>query len=122
MGKLSTHVLDTMHGGPAKGVKIELYAAGETRKLLKTDTTNADGRCDTPLLGPDERNRFSRGRLLCRQRRGDAQSSVCRSSRYPVRHRKPQRKLSRPPGGHPLDILHLSRQLMHASPVPNLGK
>lgn len=54
MGKLSTHVLDTMHGGPAEGVKIELYAAGETRKLLKTETTNADGRCDTPLLDPDE--------------------------------------------------------------------
>lgn len=54
MGKLSTHVLDTMHGGPAQGIKIELYSAGETRKLLKTDTTNVDGRCNTPLLGPDE--------------------------------------------------------------------
>ncbi|HBT31590.1 MAG TPA: hydroxyisourate hydrolase [Pusillimonas sp.] len=54
MGKLSTHVLDTMHGGPAQGVKIELYAAGNTRKLLKTVTTNNDGRCDAPLLGPDE--------------------------------------------------------------------
>jgi 5-hydroxyisourate hydrolase len=54
MGKLSTHVLDTMHGGPAQGVKIELYAVGDSRKLLKTDTTNVDGRCDAPLLGSDE--------------------------------------------------------------------
>lgn len=54
MGKLSTHVLDTMHGGPAQDVKIELYAAVNPRKLLKTVTTNSDGRCDAPLLGPDE--------------------------------------------------------------------
>jgi len=51
MGKLSTHVLDTAHGRPAAGVAIELYAVhGGERTLLKTDTTNRDGRCDAPLL------------------------------------------------------------------------
>lgn len=51
MGRLSTHVLDTMHGKPAAGVEIELYAVdGETRRLVKRATTNADGRTDAPLL------------------------------------------------------------------------
>lgn len=51
MGKLSTHVLDTMHGTPAGGVTIDLYALdGAQRKHLAQVTTNADGRCDQPLL------------------------------------------------------------------------
>ena len=51
MAKLSTHVLDTAHGRPAAGVQIELYAVeGTGRILLTTDTTDADGRCSTPLL------------------------------------------------------------------------
>jgi 5-hydroxyisourate hydrolase len=51
MGKLSTHVLDTAHGRPAAGVAIALYAidAG-SRTLLAQARTNADGRCDAPLL------------------------------------------------------------------------
>lgn len=51
MARLSTHVLDTMHGKPAAGVTIELYALdGAARRLVKTVTTNADGRTDAPLL------------------------------------------------------------------------
>ncbi|WP_341915317.1 hydroxyisourate hydrolase [Ferrovibrio terrae] len=51
MARLSTHVLDTMHGKPAAGVTIELYALdGDARRLVKTVTTNADGRTDAPLL------------------------------------------------------------------------
>jgi 5-hydroxyisourate hydrolase len=54
MGKLSTHVLDTTQGKPGAGVRIELYRVGAGgRALLKTDTTNADGRCGTPLLEGD---------------------------------------------------------------------
>ena len=54
MGKLSTHVLDTTRGKPGAGVRIELYAVGPSeRRLLKVDTTNSDGRCDTPLLEGD---------------------------------------------------------------------
>jgi 5-hydroxyisourate hydrolase len=54
MGKLSTHVLDTAHGRPAAGVAIALYAIeGETRTLLTQASTNADGRCDAPLLSGD---------------------------------------------------------------------
>lgn len=54
MGKLSTHVLDTTQGKPGAGVKVELYAVGEgKRKLIKTETTNQDGRCNTPLLEGD---------------------------------------------------------------------
>ena len=51
MGKLSTHVLDITQGKPAAGVKVALYAVGaQGRTLIKTDVTNADGRCSAPLL------------------------------------------------------------------------
>ena len=54
MGKLSTHVLDTAHGRPAAGVAIALYAVdGDSRTLLVRAATNADGRCDGPLLEGD---------------------------------------------------------------------
>jgi 5-hydroxyisourate hydrolase len=54
MGKLSTHVLDTANGRPAAGVRVELYALdGSKRTLLRQETTNADGRCASPLLEGD---------------------------------------------------------------------
>jgi 5-hydroxyisourate hydrolase len=49
--KLSTHVLDLTTGKPAAGLRIDLFSAGT---LLKTVTTNAEGRTDTPLLTGDE--------------------------------------------------------------------
>jgi 5-hydroxyisourate hydrolase len=56
MGRLSTHVLDTAKGIPAKGVSIDLYYLGEkdARTLLKSVSTNADGRTDEPLLSDGE--------------------------------------------------------------------
>lgn len=52
MGKLSTHVLNTMHGIPAAGVLIDLYAVHDDgqRQLINQHSTNIDGRCDQPLL------------------------------------------------------------------------
>ena len=47
MGRLSTHILDTVHGGPAPGVTIELFENGQ---LIKSVRTNSDGRTDEPLL------------------------------------------------------------------------
>src|SRR5690348_2631859 len=53
--KLSTHVLDTVHGCPAEGMKIELRSLnGKDPVLLKTVWTNKDGRVDAPLLAGDE--------------------------------------------------------------------
>jgi 2-oxo-4-hydroxy-4-carboxy-5-ureidoimidazoline decarboxylase len=50
-GRLSTHVLDTMTGKPAAGIKLSLYEVGASaRSLLKTAATNGDGRTDKPLL------------------------------------------------------------------------
>ncbi|SRR5882724_9872489 len=55
MGRLSTHVLDTANGKPAAGVELRLYSLhGDGRKILKSATTNADGRTDAPLLIGDE--------------------------------------------------------------------
>ncbi|MCR5856137.1 hydroxyisourate hydrolase [Mesorhizobium sp. J428] len=50
-GKLTTHVLDTATGKPAAGLEIWLYrVSGNSHKKIKAVTTNADGRCDEPLL------------------------------------------------------------------------
>lgn len=65
-GKLTTHILDTAHGCPAAQLVVELWAIASQRDpkgdqktsdqktLLKTTTTNADGRTDAPLLVNDE--------------------------------------------------------------------
>jgi 5-hydroxyisourate hydrolase len=47
MSGLTTHVLDTMLGRPAAGVGLRLKR-GQT--IVVTTRTNADGRCDAPLL------------------------------------------------------------------------
>ena len=52
MSSLSTHVLDTAIGRPASGMKIELWSRDRS-SLLKTVTTNSDGRTDEPLLAGD---------------------------------------------------------------------
>jgi 5-hydroxyisourate hydrolase len=48
--KLSTHVLDLTTGRPAAGMVIQLLRTGRDPALIKTVTTNADGRTDVPLL------------------------------------------------------------------------
>lgn len=50
-GKLTTHVLDTAGGCPAAGVRVVLYRLGDARReTICEAVTNADGRCDAPLL------------------------------------------------------------------------
>ncbi|MDB5506739.1 MAG: hypothetical protein JWR75_1377 [Devosia sp.] len=50
-GRLTTHVLDTMHGTPAAGMRFDLiHAHGDHTHHLKSGVTNADGRSDEPLL------------------------------------------------------------------------
>ncbi|MFT4190643.1 MAG: hydroxyisourate hydrolase [Comamonas sp.] len=52
---LSTHVLDTMHGTPAAGMKVTLYrrlAQGVER--VRELTLNRDGRTDGPLYADGE--------------------------------------------------------------------
>ncbi len=62
---LSTHVLDTMHGCPAAGMQLELYAvAGETATLVKRLTLNADGRPPGGPLFGDGELKAGRYRLL----------------------------------------------------------
>jgi 5-hydroxyisourate hydrolase len=53
---LSTHVLDTMHGCPAAGMHVELYATnGAGQVLVKRFVLNADGRSpDGPLYADGE--------------------------------------------------------------------
>lgn len=46
---LTVHVLDTASGRPASGMGLELRRVGEA-SALAARLTNADGRCDEPLL------------------------------------------------------------------------
>jgi 5-hydroxyisourate hydrolase len=51
MGKLTTHVLDTAAGVPARDMTIELHRLdGGAAVLLATQQTNGDGRPTAPLL------------------------------------------------------------------------
>jgi len=51
MGRLTTHVLDTMNGRPAAGMRVRLFSlANVEATLLKEVTLNHDGRADAPLL------------------------------------------------------------------------
>ncbi len=48
---LTTHMLDTMNGKPAEGVRIDFSELdGETYRFVRTVHTNADGRNAEPLL------------------------------------------------------------------------
>lgn len=53
MSSLTTHVLDTARGVPARGMTIEVWSLDQSKKL-KTVKTNDDGRVDAPLLSGDE--------------------------------------------------------------------
>jgi 5-hydroxyisourate hydrolase len=48
--KLSTHVLDTAHGHPARGMKVGLYRLTPERTLVTEVILNDDGRASGPLL------------------------------------------------------------------------
>ena len=50
MGRLTTHVLDTSHGKPGSGIRVELWRVDGERRALRDVHTNSDGRCDKPML------------------------------------------------------------------------
>jgi len=59
MGQLTTHVLDTARGVPASGVLVEVHLVGGHEHVpVGSETTNAQGRTGTPLVGGA---RFERG-------------------------------------------------------------
>lgn len=56
-GRLTTHVLNIARGQPAGGMGISLWRLGPEsgeRQLLKSVSTNADGRTDEPMLSEAE--------------------------------------------------------------------
>ena len=62
VGRLTTHVLDTVKGGPAVGMSVALYVrqaspdgcADGSWLMLLSVLTNDDGRVDGPLLAGDD--------------------------------------------------------------------
>ena len=53
MGKITTHILDTASGKPAAGIRI-ILSRSDDDEILTDTLTNADGRCDAPLLSGKE--------------------------------------------------------------------
>ncbi len=55
MGRLSTHVLDTVAGGPAANVTVELHrlAPDDAWLFVRRAVTDADGRTGEPMLSGD---------------------------------------------------------------------
>jgi len=49
MGRLTTHVLDIANGCPGAAIRIDLFLCGQ-HDAINSMITNADGRCDRPLL------------------------------------------------------------------------
>ncbi|KKJ78563.1 5-hydroxyisourate hydrolase [Kiloniella litopenaei] len=69
MGRLTTHVLDTARGKPAKDLTIELWKHdGENVNFVKRVQTNDDGRANSPLLEDTE---FTIGQYELRFMAGD---------------------------------------------------
>ena len=74
MGQLTTHVLDTAVGRPARGLVVELWrAADDTWERLARATTNADGRLEAPILGDAD---FTVGEYELRFHAGDYHLSL----------------------------------------------
>jgi 5-hydroxyisourate hydrolase len=54
VARISTHVLDTVKGGPAAGIRVDLYRIDDKgRERCATAVTDADGRTKDPLLSSD---------------------------------------------------------------------
>ncbi len=65
MGHLSTHVLDTMNGCPAAGMKVRLQRLnGDHVETLEALTLNADGRNDGGALLDADAMKTGRYRLV----------------------------------------------------------
>src|ERR1041384_2894077 len=50
MGRITPHVLATAAGRPAAGLKVILTRIDGGAKIVAEAVTNADGRCDRPLV------------------------------------------------------------------------
>jgi 5-hydroxyisourate hydrolase len=55
MGYLTTHVLDMANGCPGAGIRLIVNRIeGQQSRLVSARVTNADGRCDEPLIEGDD--------------------------------------------------------------------
>ena len=121
MARLSTHVLDTAHGVPAAGLRIDLHrvdAGGRTH--VTTATTNADGRTAEPLMAGETiptgvyELTFHAGRYLRERGLDLGDPAVPRRDRDPLRHRVGHRRLPRAAAAVALRLQHVPGLLMRA--------
>ena len=119
-GRLTTHVLDTVHGRPAAGMAIELYRIdpeSDARERLHVVRTNAEGRTDGPLLAGDALRAgiyelvFGLGDYFAAVGRANAPIPFLGKVPDPLWRFGPGRQLPYPAPGHSLGLLHLPWQL-----------
>ena len=58
MTKLTTHVLDTYSGKPAKGMKVDVYFISDKKEKIKSVVLNNDGRPDEVLIEPTKAGNY----------------------------------------------------------------
>lgn len=82
-GRITTHVLDTAIGEPARGMALQLYRiTGGAEELVSSSVTNADGRVDAPLLAGEDflagtyEIRFSVGDYMAKQGSYSSRQSI----------------------------------------------
>jgi len=55
LGRLTTHILDTVRGRPGADIAVDLYRIDdESRRMIKQFRTNDDGRSDGPVVEGDQ--------------------------------------------------------------------
>ena len=117
-GRLTTHVLDLVHGRPAAGMAIEVYRIfpddeTEQRERLVVVRTNAEGRTDGPLVAGEALQAgmyelvFAVGDYFAAVGRANAADPVPGSGTGSLRHRRPRRQLPRSAPGLAVGILDL---------------
>ena len=121
-GRLSTHVLDTVSGKPAAGVRVVLTERGASAESVLAETaTNADGRTDAPLIGGAPLRigtyeiAFHIGAYFAAKGIASRASSLPRRGADPLRHRRARGPLPRAALGLALELLDLPRQLSRAA-------
>ena len=124
---LTTHVLDTMHGCPAQGMEVALYATeGDDATLIRRFALNHDGRSDQPLYTAQDL-KIGTYRLVFDVAGYFRQRGVALPEPFPEPGQPGLRRgahgpaLSRAAAGQPLELLHVSRLMTPGGRRPGSG-
>ena len=120
MGRLTTHVLDTANGRPAAGVRVRVYALGDTTASPPAAARSDDQRGRSLRCAADRRRRVRGGpirdRVRCRSvfrvaRDGVAAAGIRRRRGATIRHRRRDAALSRAAARFAVELVDVPRKL-----------